>query len=152
MKSLSKYRNKIVSLLVSALLSSGLCNFSCFADAGSEEKTIDGEDSSDINVSGFQVGGESVYAVELLWSNMVFYYDKGKFNFTSGRFTPYYTNTDAEYGGNTTINPQADVDRVGLWHGFDGLNNRIIFLMCLPYCHPYFCAFFYYNIYLIRHT
>ena len=129
MKSLSKkYRNKIVSLLVSALISVGLCNFSCFADAGSEEKVIDGEDSSDINVSGFQAGGKSVYAVEFLWSNMVFYYDKGKFNFTSGKFTPYYTNTDAEYDGNTTINPQADADRVGLWHGLDGLNNLIILI------------------------
>lgn len=129
MESLSKRRkNKIISLLICTLFSVGFFNFSCFADAGSEEKSFDTGDSSDINVSGFQVGGESVYAVELLWSNMVFYYDKGKYNFTSGRLTPHYENNDAELGSNTSVNPQADPNRVGVWHGFDGSNNRIILI------------------------
>ena len=129
MKSLSKKRkNKVVSLLISALFSVGLCSPFCFADAGTEDKIINGEDSSNINVSGFQTGGESVYSVELLWSDMVFYYDKGKYNFTSGRLTPHYTNTDAEISNNTSINSEADVNRVGLWHGFDGSNNRIILI------------------------
>ena len=129
MKSLSKKRkNKVVSLLISALFSVSLCSSPCFANAGSEDKFINGEDSSNINVSGFQTGGESVYSVELLWSDMVFYYDKGKYNFTSGRLTPHYTNTDAEISNNTSINSEADANRVGLWHGFDGSNNRIILI------------------------
>ena len=129
MKSLSKKRgNKIASLLITTLVSAGLCGSLCFASSGSEHKVFTEEDSSNISITGFQAGGESVYSVELLWSNMVFYYDKGKYNFTSGNMTPYYTNIDAELGSNTTINPQADANKVGLWHGFDGSNNRIILI------------------------
>lgn len=128
MKNLTKRRmNKIVSLFIAVMVFADLFSGLCFADAGSEYKDFNDEDTSNIDIFGVTVGGKSDYAVEILWSSsLVFYYDKGKHDFTSGSLIPYYTNIDAELSNNATINPQADANKVGLWHGFDGSNNRLI--------------------------
>lgn len=130
MKSLSKkHGNKIAFLLITALVSAGVYSGLCFASSGSEYKVFTEEDSSKISIKGTRTGEKSVLSAEFLWTlERDFYYDDGQFNFIYGNMIPSNTNSDAELGSNTTINSEADPNKVGIWHGFDGINNRIILI------------------------
>lgn len=74
-------------------------------------------ESKSNNIKGWQTPESKNYQVNIIWGDMEFVYDKGKYNSVSGNIEKASTKSGVEAG--------ATDNDINKWYGFDGTNNKI---------------------------
>ncbi len=110
-KNLNKSMNAILVVLLSIL---------CLSLPGRADNTITVQGGNSHLVTGYSVGSADVYSVDIYWFDMVFVFDRGKYNPNDGTLTRASEVEGPELG--------AIDGNINCWYGFNGENNKVIVL------------------------
>lgn len=113
MNNISKLNKSINTILVVLL------SIFCFPLIG-EAETITVQNGFSHSVTGYATDLAAVYAADIYWHDMVFVFDRGKYDYDSGKLVRASDVKGPEKGRN-----KGDIN---CWYGFDGDINRIIVL------------------------
>ena len=133
METMKTWKSKLKKTGASALAAFMLCgSFSAFAQ---NEVTINDNETGDADpaagnvktVTGYQTDKAVGYAANIFWGEMVFVYDRGKYNPNDGTLVGSFQEdgslrTDVEAGATLTDDK---VTSAGYWYGFNGENHVV---------------------------